>query len=74
MAIFGIPCSLREHTAGQSTVAVEADDLAAALKQLAELHPACAERLLDAGGNLREWVRVLQDGREISIVPAVSGG
>jgi sulfur-carrier protein len=87
---FRIPGPLRRLSDGQVTVAVEATDLASAIEALDAHYPGFRDRLLDASGELRQFVNVyLNDedvrlgaglkakvaaGDEISIVPAVAGG
>ena len=74
MIRFLIPCSLRGHTGGQGAVTVVAQDLQSALEELARRYPECAQRVLDASGRPREWVRILPEGDAMSILPAVAGG
>lgn len=90
MAVFRIPCSLREHCGGHSEVRVSAADLAHALDEFEGRFPACRARITDGDGQLREFVRVFVNEREvpvegglqvallpedaISILPAVCGG
>jgi molybdopterin synthase sulfur carrier subunit len=87
---FRIPGPLRRLSDGEVTVAVEANDLGAAIEALDARYPGFKDRLIDANGELRQFVNVyLNDedvrlGRglkakvsekdEISIVPAVAGG
>ena len=79
-----------EFAGGARSVAVEANDLAGALADLATRHPSLAERLRDEHGALREHLHIfandedmryldgertaLRDGDLVHIVPAVSGG
>ena len=90
MAQFRIPGPLRRLSDGQTTVDVEAVDLAAAIEALDARYPGFKDRLLDEKGELRQFVNVYlndEDVRlgaglgakvepkdEISIVPAVAGG
>lgn len=90
MAKFRIPGPLRSLSNGESTVAVEAGDLRAAIEQLEARYPGFKARLLDESGEPRQFVNIylndedvrLGDGLdakvgerdEISIVPAVAGG
>lgn len=85
-----IPGPLRPLTAGAGEVEVEADSVGALIKALESRHPGFGERLLDASGRLRGYVRVfvndkdvraLQDtatplaaGDTVAIVPAIAGG
>jgi molybdopterin synthase sulfur carrier subunit len=90
MPQFRIPGPLRRLSDGQVTVAVQATDLASAIEALDALHPGFRDRLLDANGELRQFVNVylndedvrlgpglsakVAEGDEISIIPAVAGG
>ena len=90
MAQFRIPGPLRRLSDGQTTVAVEASDLASAIEALDARYPGFRDRLLDENGELRQFVNVYlndEDVRlgsglrekvgekdEISIIPAVAGG
>ena len=85
-----IPGPLRSLTAGAAEVEVEADDVAHLLDALSDRHPGFRERLLDASGQLRSYVRVfvndedvrslqrqatpLKPGDVVAIVPAIAGG
>jgi sulfur-carrier protein len=90
MAQFRIPGPLRRLSDGQTTVDVEAGDLATAIEALDARYPGFKDRLLDEKGELRQFVNVylndedvrlgaglgakVQAKDEISIVPAVAGG
>jgi molybdopterin synthase sulfur carrier subunit len=90
MAQFRIPGPLRRLSDGQTTVDVEAVDLATAIEALDARYPGFKDRLLDEKGELRQFVNVylndedvrlgaglgakVQSKDEISIVPAVAGG
>src|ERR1700694_4506038 len=90
MAQFRIPGPLRRLSDGQTTVDVDASDLATAIEALAARYPGFKDRLLDEKGELRQFVNVYlndedvrlgaglgakgQSKDEISIVPAVAGG
>jgi len=90
MAQFRIPGPLRRLSDGQTTVDVEAGDLATAIDALDARYPGFKDRLLDEKGELRQFVNVylndedvrlgaglgakVQAKDEISIVPAVAGG
>jgi molybdopterin synthase sulfur carrier subunit len=90
MAQFRIPGPLRRLSEGQTTVDVEAVDLATAIEALDARYPGFKDRLLDEKGELRQFVNVylndedvrlgaglgakVQAKDEISIVPAVAGG
>lgn len=90
MAQFRIPGPLRRLSGGETTVKVEAGDLASAIDALDARYPGFRDRLLDPKGQLRQFVNVylndedvrlgagleakVSDKDEISIVPAVAGG
>ena len=90
MPLFRIPGPLRSLSGGESTVEVQAEDLRAAIDQLDARFPGFKGRLLDDGGEPRQFVNLflndedvrmgqgldspLQDRDEIAIVPAVAGG
>jgi sulfur-carrier protein len=90
MAQFRIPGPLRRLSDGQTTVDVDAVDLATAIEALDARYPGFKDRLLDEKGELRQFVNVylndedvrlgaglgakVQAKDEISIVPAVAGG
>ena len=90
MPLFRIPGPLRSLSGGESTVEVNADDLRSAIDQLDARFPGFKGRLLDDGGEPRQFVNLflndedvrmgqgldspLQERDEIAIVPAVAGG
>ncbi len=90
MPQFRIPGPLRRLSNGEVTVAVTAADLGSAIDALDARYPGFRDRLLDANGELRQFVNVYlndEDVRlgaglkakvaekdEIAIVPAVAGG
>ena len=90
MTTIRIPAALRDHTNGQSSVAVEAPTVAAALQQLATNHPALRRHIYGEDGALRSYVNVfvnqdeiraldgtatqLKDGDTLFIVPSIAGG
>lgn len=90
MAHFRIPGPLRRLSNGEITVDVSASDLAGAITALDARYPGFKDRLLDDGGELRQFVNVylndedvrlgsglkapVSEKDEISIVPAVAGG
>lgn len=90
MPLFRIPGPLRNLSGGESTVAVEAVDLRSAIDQLDSRYPGFKGRLLDEGGQPRQFVNLflndedvrlgqgldspLRESDEIAIVPAVAGG
>lgn len=85
-----IPSPLRRLTNGADKVQVDSKDLSGCIDELEGQFPGLKERLMDEDGNLRHFVNVyvngedirfiddirtkVQDGDEISIVPAVAGG
>jgi molybdopterin synthase sulfur carrier subunit len=85
-----IPSPLRSLTGGAEVVEVEASDIASLIENLESRHRGIKERLCDAEGQLRRYVRVfvndedvrtLQDratalkpGDTVAIVPAIAGG
>ena len=90
MPVFRIPGPLRSLSGGESTVEVTADDLRSAIDQLDARFPGFKGRLLDDGGEPRQFVNLflndedvrlgqgldspLHEKDEIAIVPAVAGG
>ena len=88
--IVRIPTQLRNLSANESEVEVEASTVAEALKALEAAHPGFGERLFDDNGELRRFVNVfvadedirflqgvetpVESGQTVSIVPAVAGG
>ena len=89
-AVIRIPTPLRRVTNGQDSVKVEGASLQEALNQLEAAFPGVKERIVDASGELHRFVNIyinsedvrflqgletsLNDGDEVSIVPAVAGG
>ena len=85
-----IPTPLRKVTNGQSKLDVESSTLSEAIDMMEDQFPGIKERLLDESGELRHFVNVyvngedvrflqglstnIEDGTEVSIVPAVAGG
>lgn len=85
-----IPSLLRALSGGSSTVAVEAETVGTALRELECRHPGFEERLFDGDGRLRRHVNVFVDDEDIrhlrglattlapdttvSIIPAIAGG
>lgn len=85
-----IPSVLRNLTAGQETISVQAASVDQALAALEAAHPGVRARLCDDAGKLRKFVNVfvgeedirfldgqattLKDGDSIDIVPAIAGG
>ena len=85
-----IPGPLRRYTNNADKVEVDAGDLSNVINQLESLFPGIHDRLLDESGEMRYFVNVylngedvrfleglqtsINDGDEVSIVPAVAGG
>lgn len=85
-----IPTPLRNLTNDQEFVEVEGASVAEVFDSLEAKHPGLKERLVDEAGELRRFVNVyvnqedvrfkqgkdtlLNDGDEMSIVPAIAGG
>lgn len=85
-----IPIQLRKLTDGQDVVEVEASTIREMVNELETRFPGCKSRLTDEKGEMRRFINVfvneedirfiqmrdtpLNDGDEVSIVPAVAGG
>jgi len=85
-----IPAPLRSLTGGQAEVEVDAADVSGLIEGLDRRHRGLKERLCDADGNLRSYVRIFvndedirflggeqykfQDGDEILLIPSIAGG
>jgi molybdopterin synthase sulfur carrier subunit len=85
-----IPSPLRPLTGGAQEVQIEAGSVAALIDGLESAHKGLREKLVDADGNLRSYVRIfvndedvrflddkqtaLKPGDQVSIVPAIAGG
>lgn len=85
-----IPTPLRKLTNNEEVVEVEAGTIASAIKELQSRYPGIQERLVDESGTVRRFVNVyvneedirflqnqetpIQDGDEISVIPAIAGG
>ena len=85
-----IPTPLRKLTNDEEVVEVSAATIGDAITELQGRYPGIKERLLDETGAVRRFVNVyvneedirflqnqetkLQDGDEISIIPAIAGG
>jgi sulfur-carrier protein len=85
-----IPSPLRPLTGGAEEVEVEATDIASLISALNARHQGIADRLLDASGSLRSYVRIfvngedirslkgkntpLKPGDDVAVVPAIAGG
>ncbi|MHB0915660.1 MAG: ubiquitin-like small modifier protein 1 [Thermoleophilia bacterium] len=84
-----IPSQLRQLTGGEGLVEIDAGTVGSIIMELENNSPGIAERLLD-NGELRRFINVyvdgedvrfedgletkVNDGSEVSIVPAVAGG
>jgi molybdopterin synthase sulfur carrier subunit len=85
-----IPTPLRPLTKGQGEVEAQASNIANMIETLNEAHPGLKDRICDETGELRRFVNIyvneedirflkgketsLNDGDEVSIVPAIAGG
>ena len=85
-----IPTPLRKLTHDEEVVEISADSVGAAISDLETRYPGIQERLLDEAGEVRRFVNVyvneedirfldnkdtvLNDGDEVSIIPAIAGG
>ncbi len=85
-----IPQPLRNLTGDQSTVQTNGTSLADCIENLDSSYPGVRERVMDEGGDIRRFVNIyvngddvrfidglqtkLNEGDEVSIVPAVAGG
>lgn len=85
-----IPTPLRPLTKGQGEVEAQASSIANMIETLNNAHPGLKDRLCDESGELRRFVNIyvneedirflkgkettLNDGDEVSIVPAIAGG
>ena len=89
MATVRIPTVLRKHTDGQSKVQAEGSTVGEVFDAIVAAHPDLQDKLFD-GDKVRGFINVyvedediryldgleskVQDGDEISIMPAVAGG
>jgi len=85
-----LPTVLRSQTGGQSTVSVEGSTIGEVLTALVAAHPGVAGQVLNDDGTLHRFVNVyvndddvrylkaldtpVNDGDEVTILPAVAGG
>jgi sulfur-carrier protein len=88
--IVRIPTPLQKLTNNMAEVAVEASNISEMVERLDQKYPGIKERLCDESGRLRRFVNVyvneedirflqnestpVQDGSEVSIIPAIAGG
>jgi molybdopterin synthase sulfur carrier subunit len=85
-----IPTPLRRFTDGEARVSVPAATVGEAVQILTSSFPGLGERLVDDGGQIRRFVNVFVNGRnirdaegldtalspgdEVGIIPAMAGG
>lgn len=85
-----IPTPLRKMTGGVAEVGVKADSIRMMIEELESAYPGMRERLCDEDGSVRRFVNVfvgdedirflqgldtpLEEGTQVSIIPAVAGG
>jgi molybdopterin synthase sulfur carrier subunit len=85
-----IPTPLRRITNGERVVQAEGGDLAQAIDDLDRRYPGIRARILDDRGEVLQFVNIfvneqdirflsglhtrLEDGAEVSIIPAMAGG
>lgn len=85
-----IPTPLRRFTDGAAKIELEGANVGAVLDALEREHPGIGERLRDESGNIRRFVNVFVNGKnvrdaegletsvapgdEIGIIPAMAGG
>jgi molybdopterin synthase sulfur carrier subunit len=85
-----IPTPLRRYTKDSDKVQVDASTVGEALERLEAQHPGIKDRICDEKGALRRFVNIyykeedirfldnvntqIEDGSELSIVPAIAGG
>ena len=85
-----IPTPLRKLTNNEEVVEVRAGTVGAAIAELQSRYPGIQDRLLDDSGAVRRFVNVyvneedirflqdqqtpVNDGDEVSIIPAIAGG
>ncbi len=85
-----IPTPLRNLTDGAETVAGDGQTVAAVLSDICARHDGLKERLFDESGAIRRFVNIylnsedirfengpdtpVNDGDEVSIIPAIAGG
>lgn len=85
-----VPTPLRKLTGDEEVVLVQAGTIASTIAELERRFPGIAERLVDEKGEVRRFVNVyvneedirfrdnnrtpVQDGDEVSIIPAIAGG
>ena len=88
--IVNIPTPLRKLTNNESEVEIDAETVGQLVDSLERSYAGIAEKLLDEGGEIRRYVNIfvneedirfldgkdtpLNDGDNVSIVPAIAGG
>lgn len=66
-----IPSQIRRLYGAQPWEAVEADTVAEVVAALDERFPGMGERLMEPDGQMRRWVNVFVDGRDIRLLAGV---
>ncbi len=90
MANVRIPTPLRKLTQGREVISTQAANVSELITVLERDYPGMRERLLDDKGQLRRFINIfvgqddirflqqldtpLQEGADVSIVPAIAGG
>ena len=85
-----VPTPLRPMTGGKSEIEMEGNTIAQLIENLGAAHPGLKERLYDEKGEVRRFINIyvneedirfltgkdtpLNDGDEVSIIPAIAGG
>ena len=85
-----IPTPLRKLTNNEEVIEVDSSTIGEAITELQSRYPGIQERLIDEDGAVRRFVNVyvneedirflqnqdtpLNDGDEVSIIPAIAGG
>ena len=85
-----IPTPLRKLTNNEEVIEVDSKTIGEAITELQSRYPGIQERLIDENGAVRRFVNVyvneedirflenqetpLNDGDEVSIIPAIAGG
>jgi molybdopterin synthase sulfur carrier subunit len=85
-----IPTPLRSYTAGKDAVSVQGSNVGEVLDALEGAHPGLKDKLCDDQGRVRRFVNIfandedirfledlrtpVDEGDEVSIVPAIAGG
>lgn len=85
-----IPTPLQKLTKGQAEVELTASSVQGLIEELENQYPGVKERLYDEKGSLRRFINIyvngedirflqgqetkIEDGAEVSIIPAIAGG